>query len=514
LINGFTYKLTDACSATGLSGDDCCWTFEQKTVCTNTEDTCGAYRNNPDCIHTGTICIEKEHITGKCLKFQSEFKCVSGYSYKEVRVCTNMVCADADPGTAAKCFNPGEYESGNMRNMANAIATIQMGQTMAQDMNCSDPKNPRSCTLFTGRYFTCKLYAPDFAQPGGFNNAGNDCGLDQTFFINANVPVGYAASDRSLYSQATSGTNNVLGNPLNFSLSNDDAKAVNNSVDLNNDSKGTITNQDQKINYDGNHSRNPNIGLNNGRVVSTSINKEAVKDIGGFLSFKSYLSDTSVNLAWNRMKSEPNPNAVRFTKFSDLKITRKPPNTAFGWHSEGWGGNYPIINGLCVHFADYCEGGDNDATSSDFIKGTFSAIGGWTNNNFCAKCSLYASSSNKCLAAEPKQVFQQWCCFNSKIALDINLAAYDQGLLNIYTGKDRHSDQIYHSNTCGGITVEQISKIDFSKGNYFKDLMDSIDVNQIIDTSNFTNPNIRGNTQNRASDTAASLIGDWKNRPH
>ncbi|MCC5402504.1 hypothetical protein, partial [Staphylococcus aureus] len=82
------------------------------------------------------------------------------------------------------------------------------------------------------------------------------------------------------------------------------------------------------------------------------------------------------------------------------------------------------INGLCVHLADSCEGGDDSATVSDLIKAQLSWAGGYTNPNFCAHCS--SSILGACLTGEPRNVKQEWCCFNSKAALDINLAAYDQ----------------------------------------------------------------------------------------
>ncbi len=512
IINGISFKLSDACAVNNLTGDNCCWNYQQETVCVDSDDTCGPLRKNHDCAIIDSKCIDKDYTLGKCSKFQSRFSCAGGYADVESQVCTNVVCANNESGTAAKCFNLGQYESANMANMGQAIATIQMGQSMAQDMNCSDINDPTTCTLFTGKYSTCYLYAFKM-QLDSFNNNGVDCQLHTEFFTNAGVSTGYKMSDRNLYSQATSGTSNVMGNMFSYGLSNDDPHAINNTVALNQNGKAPATNQDQKINYTPNSSNNPNLRVNNGNVVSASINQDTVKDLAGFFTWKSYLSDASVNLSWNRLKSEPDPNNVKNTTFADLGITRGVPGSAFGWVAPDGMPNQPIVNGLCVHFGDYCEGGDDSATNSDWIKGIFGTIGGWTNKNFCAKCTLPDKLTGMCLAGEARQVLQEWCCFNSKVGLDINLAAYDQGLLKIYTGANRYSTQINHSNTCGGVTVGMISKIDFSKGNYFKDLMSSIDINQIIDPSNFTNSNIQGNTQNRAGGTALDIINEWKNKP-
>lgn len=511
IINGVSFKLSDACAANNLTGDDCCWNYQEQTTCVDSDDTCGALRKNQDCAILDTKCMDKDYIVGKCSRFQSRFSCAGGYADVESQVCTNVVCSNNESGTAAKCFNLGQYESTNVANMGQAIATIQMEQSMAQDMNCTNPQDPTTCTLFTGKYSTCYLYAFKM-QLDSFNNNGADCQLHTEFFTNAGVPTGYKASDRNLYSQATSNTSNVMGSMFSYGLSNDDPHAINNTVQLNQDGKAPVTNQDQKINYTPNDSTNPNLRVNNGNVVSATINQNAVKDLSGFFTWKSYLTDASVNLSWNRLKSEPNPNSVKNTTFADLGITRGVPGSAFRWIAPEGMPNQPIVNGLCVHFGDYCEGGDDSATNSDLIKGMFGAVGGWTNRNFCASCSVHEPLTDACLGGLPQEVLQEWCCFSSKVALDINLAAYDQGFLDIYTGKSRYASQIKHSNTCGGVTVDVISKIDFSKGNYFKDLMNSIDVNQLIDTSNFTNSNIQGNTQNRASDTALDIINEWKSK--
>ncbi len=159
--------------------------------------------------------------------------------------------------------------------------------------------------------------------------------------------------------------------------------------------------------------------------------------------------------------------------------------------------------------ADYCDGGDDSATFSDLIKSYFAAAGGFTNPNFCAKCS--SSVFGACVSATAKDTIQQWCCFNSKVSMDINLAAYDQGLLNLYTDdKSRYANQVNSSGGyCGGVTVGMISQIDFSKGDYFKDMMDAIDINKMVNTSNFTNSAVSGRTQNRSGTDSTQMVKDY-----
>ena len=509
-VNGQNFNLSDMCSQEGLSGSQCCWNSQADYYCGGSSDTCGPYRKNPNCVIQSNTCTTKDYITGNCEQYQSTFSCASGYTNVESQVCTNVVCANNESGTANQCYNPKPPSPNNTANMASAIAYLQMGQNMAQDMNCVNKQDPSSCTLFSGKYMNCYLYAFKAGQPDTWNNNGADCMINPQFFVQNNVPIGYAASDRNTYSQATSGTNNVMGSSSNYSLSNDNASAINNTVQLQQYSKSPAVNQDEHINYNPNSSFNPNMALNNGLVSSVSINQNTIQNLSGLTSFQAYLSDVSVNLAWNRQKAEPNPNAIKSTTFADEGITRRASGSPFGWNDSP---NQPVINGLCVHLADSCEGGDNAGTSSDLIKAELSWAGGFTNPNFCAKCTSTDPIFGKCLTGEPRQVMQQWCCFNSKVAMDINLAAYDQGLINFYTGGDRYSDQINHANNiCGGVTVGMVSQIDFSKGNYFKDMMDALDVNQLIDNSNFTNVNIQNNTQGRSNTSATQMVNEWKSQ--
>lgn len=56
-----------------------------------------------------------------------------------------------------------------------------------------------------------------------------------------------------------------------------------------------------------------------------------------------------------------------------------------------------------------------------------------------------------------------------------------------------------------------VSQIDFSKGNYFKDLADSIDVNKIVDMSSFTN-NVQVNTQTRSNMDVTKMVNEYKKK--
>lgn len=504
-INGVVFNLAETCSNLGLTGEDCCWSSSSKYYCGDDVDTCGQYRKNSNCSLIDNTCIDKDYITGNCNKFQSKYSCAGGYQDVESRVCTNVVCANNESATTSRCYSPPAPSADNVKNLGGIIGYMQMAQNMAQDMQCAD-NNAENCALFSGKYYTCFKYLFDGSQPGSWNNNGADCGLQQEFFNNAGVPTGYGASDRNLYSGATSDSNNVLGGGGNYSLSYDDSRAINNSVQNQQQSNLAAVNQDQNIRYNPNSSSNSSISVKSGQVSSVTINKDLASKTAGFMSFEAYLSDVSVNLAWNRLKGEPDPNNVRTTPLAALGVTRSPSG-----NPRGWGMGQPEIQGLCIHLADYCDGGNDSGTNSDLIKAEFSYAGGFTNPNFCAACTN--ELLGVCLSGSPKDTLQQWCCFTSKVALDINVAAYDQGLLNFYTGDgSRYSNQVNHpNNICGGVTVGMISRIDFSRGNYFSDMMSAINVDKLIDTSNFTNANVQGNTQNRSNVDATSLINEWQN---
>lgn len=514
IINGIEFNLANACAANNLSGVNCCWNLSKNIVCNGQGDTCDPYRKNTACTLLENTCVDKDYITGTCNKFQSKYTCASGYQNVESRVCTNVVCADRESGTATQCYTPPSPSADNAGNLGAVIAYLQMGQNMAQDMKCSDNNHVEDCTLFAGKYSTCYMYKFDVGQPGSWNNNGADCGVQWQFFTDHGAPIGYEASDRNLYSQATSGTNSVMGSSTSYALSNDNSTPINTTVQLNQQANMPVVNRDQNINYMLNNSRNSKLSIQNGQVSSVSINRDTVQDLSGFLSFEAYLSDQSVNLAWNRLKGESDPRNMKTVRLSDLGVSRRSNNNIFGWNS---GTSQPVINGLCVHLADSCLGGNRSGTSSDLVKGEFSYAGGYSNPNFCAACTNELLGA--CITGTPKPVVQQWCCFSSKVAMDINLAAYDQGLLDFYnTSRSRHEDQRYedlvrHSNgICGGVTVGMISRIDFSRANYFKDMMDNIDINQIIDTTNFTNVNVQGNTQGRSNNDATGMVNEWKQK--
>jgi len=502
-LSGVDFNLSNLANKYGLPSTEVCWNGISNYYCGDNVDTCTKYRDNPNCTFEDNTCLDKDYISGICKQYQSKYTCASAYQEEQSTICTDVVCASNESGIASSCYHAPTAGS-DASTLSSVIAYVQMGQNMAQDMNCGSG-DPETCTLFAGKYETCYMYLNDPSKLDGYYNNGADCGIHREFFNG--VATGYAASDKNLYSQATSGTNNIMGSSTNYSLSQDNTNAINNTVQLQQSLNNATTNQDENISYSANSSRNSSLAISDGQVASVTINKDAIAKVNSFFAFQNYLSDGSVNLAWDRQKAEPDPNNIKSITFSDLGITRRSQGKAFGWNT---GTSQPVINGLCVHLADYCQGGNDKATSSDLVKSELSLFAAYANPNFCAACT--SEIAGACMTGEPRNTLQQWCCFPSKVALDINLAAYDQNLINLYTDDgSRYSNQVNTNNgICGGVTVGMISRIDFSKGDYFKDLMSSIDVSQIVNTSNFTNANVSSNTQNRSVTDATSLVNEYK----
>lgn len=515
VIGGLTIKLSDVCSTLGLSGEKCCWDTVNKRYCGDATDTCDIYRKNPNCVIQNNECIDKDYITGGCNKFKSTYTCSNGFERVEDKICTDVVCSNNESGTAKKCFNTPLPTKDNESNMGSAVAYLGMAQNMAQELNCTDKSHPTAdtCTLFSGKYNTCYMYVVKEGQPSSYWNNGADCSIRMQYFNSAGAPVGNDASDRNLYSKATSNSNNIMGGFLSYSMSNDNSTAINNSIALKTANHSQVANPDENTGYNENYSKNSSIHVGSSGQITTTINKDKVKDISAVTTFDAYLEDGSVNLAWNRIKAEKDPNNVISRKLSTLGITRRAPANAFRWTS---GTNEPVINGLCIHLADYCDGGDDAATNSRAVKSQLAEFN-TGNRNFCAKCDV--KSFGSCVWGSPKPVRQQWCCFNSKVALDITLAAYDQGIIDLYNTPDSKSNNRFFewvklkgSNGCGGITVSDISEIDFSKADYFRDLMDSFDMNKVLDMNNFTNGNVMNNTQNRSQTDAGKYVDEWKKK--
>lgn len=512
IFDGVTIRLADVCNNLGLRSDKCCWDYKTNIYCGDAQDTCGSLRRDPNCSIQENTCLDKDQITGTCNKFQSTYKCASGFRNVEEQYCTNVVCANTESSTAQRCFSPPvPTDKSNESNFGQAVAYLGMAQNMAQALKCSDPAHPTadSCSLFAGKYNYCYMYLAKGSQPDSFYNNGADCSVRKDYFDQVGAQTGLDASDRNLYSSATSNSTNITGGIFNYGLSSDHDDAINNSLAIASEGKNQLANPDENTGYNPNSSKNSSIHPNNGQITST-INKDKVKDISSFTAFKAYLADTSVNLAWNRIKAEKNPAQVHDMTLQEMGITRRPTGSPFSWHG---GSGKPIINGLCVHFGDFCDGGDDKATNSDLVKSSLAAVGAYINPNFCAHCDAKDPVFHKCLAGSPRPTKQQWCCFDSKVALDINLAAYDQGLINFYTGGDKYSSQLINQNGgCGGVKVSDISRIDFSKADYFKDLMNSIDMNKIVDQKNFTDVSVQNRTKNRSGADTSKFVDDWKKK--
>jgi hypothetical protein len=513
-IGGITYKLSDACAANGLSGSQCCWDQKQRYYCGDATDECQQYRSNANCKFIKNDCKDKDPITGNCLKYQSTYQCANSYRPVESQVCTDAICVNNNNDTnASSCFLPNgtqiERDKASKRNTGDLISVIsilEMGKQAGDDTNINCPSSdPKSCMIFQGQYYTCKIW-----QFSNMPNNGSDCVLHNQYF--SPNSAGINASDKAVYGSTAMGKTSYdyssnspnfdstgmgikVGDQFNYSLSNNDSRYINKSVINQQQNNLPIKNPDLNIPYNPN-ARNQTVSMANGQVISVTVANSAANKIG---FWHDYLTADTIKLAWNRKKASPNPNDVKTVTFQDMGIGRRPNGNA-----GAWGDDKPFnIQGLCVYLANSCDGGDDKGTNS--IPGKLITLG---NANGCTHCTN--ELLGECITAEPNDVNEEWCCYNSKIAMDINLAAYDQGLIDLYNGsvdKYKGGGNVKHNGSkCGGLTIEQLSKIDFSKGNYFNDFISQIDINKFMNNDALQSNVARGSMQNRGGNTATKIV--------
>ncbi|MBY0379660.1 MAG: hypothetical protein K2P99_04585 [Burkholderiales bacterium] len=515
LINGVTYNLTDACKANGLTGDRCCWDSKERYYCGDATDTCKQYRTNPNCKFIKNDCNSKDPLTGICLVYQSTYTCANAYIPVESQLCTNAICVNNNNNTSASsCFLPGgtasqRTQSGqnNTNSLIKAVSILETGKQIADDgtINCQG-SDPLKCMIFKGDYYNCKIW--QFTAP---NNNGSDCILHDNYF--STNSAGLNASDKSVYGSTSIGqtsydaSNSSMnfnsngfgvkpGDQFNYSLSNNDNRQINNSISTYYQANNfPVTNQDQNVPYNPNSSNN-RVSTTNGMVSSVTINNDAGNKTG---FFNQYLTANSVKLAWNRKKASSDPNNVKTVTFNDMGISRRASGNV-----GAWGGDKPyIIQGLCVYLANSCDGGNDDGTNS--IAGKVAGLG---NANACFSCVLDMFGVCEPENLQPHDVNEEWCCFSSKIAMDLNLAAYDQGLVDLFNGNPgKYKTNVINGNgKCGGITIETLSKIDFSKGNYLADFTSSIDTNKFMNSNALQGQNEQSNMTNRGKSNATSIV--------
>ncbi|MCX8514753.1 MAG: hypothetical protein ORN24_04220 [Burkholderiales bacterium] len=514
-IGGVTYQLADACAANGLTGGKCCWDQKQKYYCGDSTDQCGTYRQNPNCKFTKNDCQNTDPLTGNCLLYKSTYSCATSYIPVESQLCTNAICVNNSNNTAASnCFLPNgtqaERDNAGKRNtndLVSAISIIEMGKQAGDDLNinCPNPQDPKSCVIFQGDYYTCKIWKFS-AMP----NNGADCMLHNQYFTP--LSAGVNASDKAVYGSTATGQTGYdfgsnspeykslgqgvrPGDQFTYSLSNNDSRYVNKSVTGYQTDGMSLSNQNMSTPYNSN-AKSSQVSLVNSQVSNVTIADSAANKIG---FWDSYLTDGSIKLAWNRKKASPDPNNVKSFSFQELGVSRRPDGD-----NGHWGDDKPLrVEGLCVYLSNYCDGGDDKGTSSAYLK----AIS-FGNAQACGVCTN--SLFGECLTADPRDVSEEWCCYNSKLAMDMNLAAYDQGLTNLYDGSSNRykggGNVARNGTKCGGLSIEAMSRIDFSKGNYLTDFASQIDTSKFMNSQAVQGQPAQNSMQNRGNSKAQNII--------
>ncbi len=520
VINGYTFTLSEVCAKYGLTGNSCCWNSTSQYYCPDNTDTCNPYRQNPNCKFIENNCLTKDPLTGACVKAQSTFNCASSYQKVQKSICTQAICVNnknyTETDAANNCFMPSDITnkrntstSNNIGDIASILSFLEIGKQGASDLQACAGGDPQNCVIFKGDYYTCDIYNPD----SPWNN-GSDCGIHTNYF-STNM-AGQNVSDKGMYGSLSAnkadgngfysnGNNYRIGDRYSYGLSNQDAKTIN-SINY---EVQTLKGGNQKTyNSDTGATANPNasskyMSLNNSQISSVTIGSYAADHLG---TFDEYLNANSAKLAWNRIKSDPNPFNAKTMSLSQIGITKPVPSSV-----GMWGGDKPIVvQGLCMYLSNYNDGGNQADTDS--IAGKVVCMG---NANCGAVCTNKDPITKICLTASATATREEWCCFNSKLSMDINLAAWDQGLITPYRSNSKFingGNVNRNGNKCGGLTINQLSKIDFSKVNYFKDFQNSITVpnmNNILNSNSVTGT-AQNAVQGRVNNTMSNKVNNAK----
>ena len=396
--------------------------------------------------------------------------------------CTDATnqCGRIDPsqyscsGGAQQCYmdglDPIAKKAENIGDLAQAIKLIEAGKMMGDELSgCSfassgDGNALKNCRLFAGKYRRCSIYEIQY-----IGDHILDCDVNMSYF-----DVFNKKDDKSKLGQVTTGNGFSNGDGIhggsryNYTLSGGDATSVNAQMDQMNDGKNNTYNYNMNVNYNPNGSTggtggSGSMSMSNGKVITVKEDK-ANKDISYLGDYK---HEYSIQLALDKVKAEPDPNFLSQYTFTQLGL-KKPGGSAYRYGNNG---GEPKVAGLCVYLGSWCNG--NELASNSII-GRIGCLG----HEAC------------CVGGGDTPVFnppdfsnkatqEEWCCFTSKVSMDMNLAAYDQGLINFWKDNNpqqyldgRNKDSPGNANSddkaCAGVTVEQLSKIDFSKKDYFK----------------------------------------------
>lgn len=456
----------------------------------------------------------------------------NGYSPREY-TCSTGDCSQYDfsvytcEANASQCVLPNGSLEDQIRNknknvgdFAQVLGFLELGKQAADDMsiNCSTggsaaAPDPSTCKIFSGKYFRCHLFNAD----NWFNN-GADCGTQSSYF--SYNSIGKQASDKSVY--ASVGTNQVgtgngnsvtfnaasggqdykLGDQFTYKLTSSDNPAViNKEADKKLEQEYSLSDKYTSPTTFNKDATGANVSLSGGKITQVSLSNKA----GDTGFFNDYLTPDSVKLAWNKLKSSADPRNPTITTFSQMGVTRAMPGGVNNWSSEP-----PYrVQGLCMHLANTCLGGNDKGT--DWVR-SFSF---GQSPNACGACTNEDPIWGNCLTADSKTVVQEWCCFDSKLALAMTVAAYDQGLINLYNGSTnkyaQNGNVAQSGNMCGGLTIKQLAQIDFSKADYFADFKSSINTenfNQYVNVKPVQDQSAQSKVKSIDSSTANAIVNN------
>ncbi|MBW8191287.1 conjugal transfer protein TraN [Neiella marina] len=128
-----------------------CYTYDEMR---DLPDSCAVEKADPNCYEKERTCSDGwfDDYTEQCYMWQITYECDIGVTKTKTNTQTTDICTGALPCIGGDC-EAGTQEDNT--DFAQAAAHFDQLSMMGDDMNCADPSDPDSCTVFNGEHKFC-----------------------------------------------------------------------------------------------------------------------------------------------------------------------------------------------------------------------------------------------------------------------------------------------------------------------------------------------------------------------
>lgn len=160
-----TKRVTDEELAMGLEHEKECYSWDDIE---NLQNQCEPLNDDPQCTEVEKTCAEgwlwkRDGQEDICFAYTTEYQCKEDISHTVTSTVTENSCAATLPCIGGDCDTANQEANDQF---ADALAMATVIQHMEDGMNCEDPSDPSTCTIFEGEGKFCSW------EPSGL---GNDC---------------------------------------------------------------------------------------------------------------------------------------------------------------------------------------------------------------------------------------------------------------------------------------------------------------------------------------------------